>query len=88
MLNAIIYITRTGGSWRMMPHDLPPWQAVNAYFRKLTDSGAWERINDEMRSRLRVKLERDAHPITLVIDSQSVKTTEKGGLEDTMGVSE
>lgn len=72
----------------MMPHDLPPWQAVYAYFRKLTDSGAWERINDEMRSRLRVKQERDAHPITLVIDSQSVKTTEKGGLEDTMGESE
>lgn len=83
MLNAIFYITRTGGSWRMMPHDLPPWQAVYAYFRKLTDSGTWERINDAIRTKLRVTLERDEDPSTLVIDSQSVKTAEKGGLEDT-----
>lgn len=82
MVNAIIYITRTGTSWRMMPHDLPPWQAVYAYFRKLTDSGAWQRINDDLRSRLRVKMERDSHPSTVVVDSQSVKTTEKGGLAD------
>ena len=84
MINAIIYITRTGTSWRMMPHDLPPWQAVYAYFRMLTDSGAWQRINDELCSRLRVKMARDPHPSTLVIDSQSVKTTEKRGPEATM----
>ena len=87
MMNAIIYITRTGSSWRMMPHDLPPWQAVYACFRKLVDSGRWQRINDELRTRLRVKMERDPHPSTLVIDSQSVKTTEKGALEDTMEAS-
>lgn len=88
MLDAIFYITRTGGSWRMMPHDFPPWQAVYAYFRKLTDSGTWERINDELRSKLRVTLDREKDPSTLVIDSQSVKTAEKGALEDTMGASE
>lgn len=80
MLNAIFYITRTGSSWRMMPHDLPPWQAVYAYFRKLIDNGTWQQINDDLRSRLRVKMERDPHPSTLIIDSQSVKTTEKGDL--------
>ena len=72
----------------MMPHDFPPWQAVYAYFRKLTDSGTWERINDELRSKLRVTLDREKDPSTLVIDSQSVKTAEKGALEDTMGASE
>lgn len=80
MLNAIFYITRTGSSWRMMPHDLPPWQAVYAYFRKLIDNGTWQQINDDLRSRLRIKMERDPHPSTLIIDSQSTKTTEKGNL--------
>ncbi len=53
MLNAILYITRTGCSWRMMPHDLPPWQAVYAYFRKLMGEGAWEEVNDTLREAVR-----------------------------------
>ena len=79
MLNAIAYLTRTGCSWRMLPHDLPPWQAVYAYFRKLTDAQVWEKLNDELRQALRIQLERDPHPSVVVIDAQSVKTTEKGG---------
>lgn len=84
MFNAIAYLMRTGCSWRMLPHDLPPWQAVYAYFRKLTDAQIWERINDELREELRIQLGRAPQPSVVVIDAQSVKTTEKGGLEDTM----
>ena len=79
MVNALLYITRSGCSWRMLPHDLPPWQAVYAYFRKLTDLGLWEEINDSLRERVREEADREPHPSTLVVDTQSVKTTEKGG---------
>lgn len=86
MFNAILYITRTGCSWRMLPHDLPPWKAVYAYFRKLQKLGLWQQVNDELRQQVRVAAGRDAHPSTLVADSQSVKTTEKGGLVAMMAV--
>ena len=79
MFNAIAYTARTGSSWRMMPHDLPPWQAVYAYFRKLSDLHFWEGLNDQLREQLRVELGREANPSVIIIDSQSVKTAEKGG---------
>jgi transposase len=79
LLNAILYLTRTGCSWRSLPHDLPPWEAVYAYFRKLTDQGLWKRLNDRLREQVRLQAGREAHPSTIVVDSQSVKTTEKGG---------
>ena len=80
MLNAITYLARTGCSWRMLPHDLPPWEAVYAYFRKLESAGLWVKLNDQLREELRVELGREADPSVVIIDSQSVKTTEKGGL--------
>ena len=88
MFNAIAYISRTGCSWRMLPHDLPPWQAVYAYFRKLAAIGFWEKLTDELREQLRVELGRDAHPSVVIIDAQSIKTAEKGGLEASMVVNE
>jgi putative transposase len=78
-LNAMLYIDRTGSSWRMMPHDLPNWSTVYTYFRKLSRDGTWQRINDALRSRVRLKAGREAEPSLLIGDSQSVKTTEKGG---------
>ena len=79
MLNALLYLLRSGCAWRMLPHDLPPWQAVYAYWRKLEREGVWVRINDTLRERERVRQGREAEPSTLAADSQSVKTTEKGG---------
>jgi transposase len=79
MLNALLYLLRSGCAWRMLPHDLPPWQAVYAYFRKLENEGAWIRLNDSLRERERLRQGREAEPSTLAADSQSVKTTEKGG---------
>ena len=80
MLNAITYLARTGCSWRMLPHDLPPWEAVYAYFRKLQAANLWVKLNDQLREELRVELGREAEPSVVIVDSQSVKTTEKGGL--------
>lgn len=78
MVNSLLYLDRTGCSWRMLPHDLPPWQAVYAYFRKLQRAGVWAVVNDCLRERIRQEGGRESEPSLLVIDSQSVKTTEKG----------
>jgi putative transposase len=79
-INGILYVLRTGCAWRMLPHDLPNWSTVNSYFRKRIRDGSWERINDALREQVRVKAGREAEPSVVIVDSQSVKTTEKGGL--------
>ena len=80
ILNAILYVLRTGCAWRMLPHDLPPWQTVYKYFRGFSGDGTWERVHDAMRPNVRKGEGRSAMPTAAIIDSQSVKTTEKGGL--------
>lgn len=79
-INAILYVLRTGCSWRMLPHDFPPWSTVYDVFLKLGRNGTWQRLNDELRAKVRVASGRDAEPSVLIADSQSVKTTEKGAL--------
>ena len=77
IVNAILYLSRSGCQWRMLPHDLPAWQHVAYYFYKWLEDGTIERINDRMRVKIRVTLEREPEPSAAIIDSQSVKTTEE-----------
>lgn len=78
LLNAIFYVTRNGIGWAALPHDLPPYKTVYDYYRKLCRRGVWERILDALRQHVRMQAGRDPQPSIVVLDSQSVKTTEKG----------
>ena len=82
IVNAIRYLLRTGCSWRLLPHDFPPWGTVYHYFSTWRRDGTWERIHGTLRAELRETEGREAEPNAAIIDSQSVKTTEKGGSMD------
>ena len=82
VLNAILYLLRTGCAWRMLPHDLPPWGTVHYYYRRFRREEVWKSIHDRLREEVRQAEGREATPSAAIVDSQSVKTTEKGGSTD------
>jgi len=79
IMDAICYVLRSGCAWRLLPHDFPPWQTVYHYFRQWRDAGIFERLNHGLREEVRERAGREREPSGAIIDSQSVKTTEKGG---------
>jgi putative transposase len=72
-------VKSTGCQWNALPHDFPPHQTVYGYFRELSDAGIWQQINDTLRRGVRRREGRDPDPSVVIVDSQSVKTTEKRG---------
>jgi putative transposase len=79
IVNGILYVTRSGCAWRMLPHDFPPWESVYGYFRRWRLAGVWKQVHDALVVTVRTVEGRDAQPTAAILDSQSVKTTEQGG---------
>lgn len=78
VVNAILYLLRTGCPWRHLPHDLPSWGTVWSYFCQWRDDGTLDRLHDDLREQVRTAADRDPQLSAGCLDSQSVKTAEKG----------
>ncbi len=80
IVNAIFYLLRTGCQWRLLPIDFPPWGTVWWYFRCWREDGVWVRLHQALYPLVRTKGRRRTKPSVVIMDSQSVKTTEMGGI--------
>ena len=80
LLNGIFYAVRSGGAWKLLPHDLPPWRSVYHYFWCWRRSGVWRQIHDRLREQVREAAGRNPNPSAAILDSQSIRTSEAGGI--------
>lgn len=80
LVNAILYFLRAGMGWRLLPHDLPPWQTVYYYLRRWQREGVWERVHHTLVMADRERCGRSASPSAAILDSQSVRTADQKGV--------
>ena len=79
IVNACLYLVRTGCQWRLLPKDYPKWEIVYYHFAKWRRDHVWEDVLEALREQDRVAAGRELAPSLLIVDSQSTKTTEMGG---------
>ncbi len=82
IVDAILYLVRTGCQWRNLPHDFPCYSTVSDYYHCWRKNGLLERIHAALRAHVRKQAGKESEPSVVLIDSQSVKTTEKGDLRN------
>jgi putative transposase len=80
VFDAIIYLLRTGCQWRQLPSDFPPWPTVHGYFRAWRMAGVWVLLHRALYPPARLAAGRKSEPTLVIMDGQSVKTTERGGV--------
>jgi len=81
LVNAILYVLRSGCPWRLLPHEFPAWGTVYYYFRRWQREGIWDQVLRALRMQVRRKQDRDQEPSAAIIDSQSIKTSAVRGPE-------
>jgi len=81
IVNAILYVLRSGCPWRLLPHEFPAWGTVYDYFRRWQREGLWDQVLKTLRMEVRKKQGRNAEPSAAIIDSQSIKTSAVRGPE-------
>jgi putative transposase len=85
IVEAILYLLRAGCSWRLLPHDFPPWQTVYPYLRRWQREGVWAKVHHLLAMADRERAGREASPSAAIIDSQTVRTADqKGGSKATV----
>ncbi len=81
LVNAILYFLRAGVAWRLLPHDLPPWQTVYYYLRRRPREGVWEHVHHTLVLTDRERRGREPSPSAAILDSQSVRTADEKGAQ-------
>jgi len=79
VLNAVLYVVKSGCSWRLLPKNFPPWKTVYHHFRAWSRDGTWSALNDRLRARVRATHGKDCRPTAAVLDSQTVRSDPHGG---------
>jgi putative transposase len=79
LVNGILYHLRVGGAWRTLPHDLSHWNSLYAYFRRWSEDGTLDRLQEDLRTQVRRQAGKEPTPSVVILDSETIKTTDKGG---------
>ncbi|TWU17589.1 IS5 family transposase [Bythopirellula polymerisocia] len=78
IINAVLYVVRTGCQWRMLPRNFPNWSTVYNVFWRWRNDGIWQKIHDALRAKTRKAAGKKSTPTVAIVDSQSIRTAEGG----------